>query len=51
VYADSADEFNTEYTVMFDNWQRGKIRKEYINIKDMDFHVMNKESFMELINE
>jgi hypothetical protein len=50
VYADSNDEFNTAYTVMFDNWQRGKIRKEYINIKDMDFHVMNKESFMELIN-
>lgn len=43
------DEFNTEYTVLFDNWQRGKIKKEYITIKDMDFHVMNKENFMELI--
>jgi hypothetical protein len=43
------DEFNTEYTVMFDNWNRGKIRKEYITIKDMDFHVMNKSNFMELI--
>jgi hypothetical protein len=49
VYAESTDEFNTEYTVMFDNWQRGKIRKEYINIKDTDFHVMNKENFLELI--
>lgn len=49
VHADSTDEFNTEYTVMFDNWQRGKIRKEYINIKDTDFHVMNKENFMELM--
>jgi len=49
VYADNNNEFNTEYTIMFDNWQRGKIRKEYINIKDMDFHVMNKENFMELI--
>lgn len=49
VYADNDNEFNTEYTVMFDNWQRGKIRKEYINIKDMDFHVMNKDNFMELI--
>ena len=49
VYADKETEFNTEYTVMFDNWQRGKIRKEYINIKDTDFHVMNKENFMELI--
>ena len=34
---------------MFDNWQRGKIRKEYNTIKDTDFHVMNKENFMELI--
>lgn len=49
VYKNNSDEFNTEYTVMFDNWQRGKIRKEYIVIKDTDFHVMNKENFMELI--
>lgn len=49
VYADSADEFNTQYTVMYDNWKRGKIRKEYITIKDFDFHVMQKDNFMELI--
>ena len=49
VYKNIEDEFNTEYTVMFDNWQKGKIRKEYIVIKDTDFHVMNKENFMELI--
>jgi len=49
IYRNNDDEFNTEYTVMYDNWQRGKIRKEYITIKDMDFHVMNKEYFMELI--
>lgn len=49
VYRNNDDEFNTEYTVMFDNWQRGKIRKEYTVIKDTDFHVMNKENFMELI--
>lgn len=49
VYKNSDSEFNTEYTVMFDNWQRGKIRKEYITIKDMDFHVMNKDNFLELI--
>jgi hypothetical protein len=36
---------------MHDNWQRGKIRKEYITIKDTDFHVMSKENFMELIGE
>lgn len=51
VYKNNDDEFNTEYTVMFDNWQRGKIRKEYTIIKDCDFHVMNKDNFMELINE
>jgi hypothetical protein len=49
VYKNSDDEFNTEYTVMFDNWNRGKIRKEYAIIKDTDFHVMNKENFLELI--
>jgi hypothetical protein len=51
IYKNSNDEFNTEYTVMHDNWQRGKIRKEYITIKDTDFHVMSKENFMELISE
>jgi hypothetical protein len=50
VHADTNKKFNTEYTVMFDNWQRGKIRKEYITIKDCDFHVMNKEIFVELIS-
>ena len=51
VYKNNDNEFNTEYTVMFDNRQRCKIRKEYINIKDMDFHVINKVNFMELISE
>lgn len=49
VYRNNDDEFNTEYTVMFDNWQRGKIRKEYTILKDTDFHVMNKDTFMDLI--
>ena len=49
IYRNNDDEFNTEYTVMFDNWQRGKIRKEYMTIKDMDFHVMNKQNFLDLI--
>jgi hypothetical protein len=35
---------------MYDNWNRGKIRKEYIIVKDMDFHVMNKENFLELVS-
>jgi len=49
VYRDNDDPFNTSFTVMFDNWKKGKIRKEYINIKDTDFHVMNKDIFVELI--
>lgn len=49
VYRNSEDEFNSEYTVMFDRWQNNKIRKEYITIKDVDFHVMNKDNYMELI--
>ena len=49
IYRNDDTELNTEYTVMFDHWNRGKIRKEYITIKSMDFHVMNKENFMELI--
>lgn len=51
IYAENNDPFNTKYTILFDNWQKGKIRKEYITIKDMDFHVMNKDNFVELINE
>ena len=49
VYRNSDIELNTEYTVMFDHWQRGKIRKDYIILKDTDFHTMNKALFMELI--
>ena len=51
VHSNSKDTFNTEYTVIFDNWQKGKVRKEYIEIKDMDFHVMNKDIYVEMINE
>lgn len=50
VFKNNSDEFDTEFTVMFDNWQRGKIRKEYNLIKDMDFHVMNKDLYVEIIN-
>jgi hypothetical protein len=49
IYKNNDDEFSTDYTIMFDNWNRGKIRKEYITVKDTDFHVMNKENFLELI--
>lgn len=50
IYPNSDDEFNTEYTLIFDNWNRNKIKKEYLIIKDMDFHVINKELYLEIIN-
>lgn len=49
VYKNSPYEFNTSYTILFDKWNRGKLKKEYITIKDMDFHVINKDIFVELI--
>jgi hypothetical protein len=49
IFRNSDDELNTEYTVIFDSWKRAKIKKEYITLKDMDFHCMNKANFMELI--
>ncbi len=49
IHRNSSDPFNTHYTVMFDNWKKGKIRKEYTTVTDTDFHVMTKSNFMELI--
>lgn len=51
VHQNTEDEFNTEYTLIFDNWQRNKIRKEWLTIRDHDFHVVNKDIAVELINE
>lgn len=50
VFKNNNDLYDTEYTIMFDNWKRGKIKKEYIVVKDMDFHMMNKENFTEIVN-
>lgn len=44
-------EKDTQYTIVYDNWINGKIRKEYITIKDTDFHMIVKDNFMEIINE
>ena len=43
-------DFNTEFTIMFDHWKKSKVRKEYMLIKDMDFHVMNKDLFLGIMN-
>ena len=44
------EEFDTTFKIVYDNWQRGKIRKEYIDVVDMDFHIMNKDLFAEIID-
>ena len=49
VFNETEDPFNTKYMLMTDHWKRGKIRKEYINLRDTDFHCINKDAFMELI--
>jgi len=51
IYKNGDDTFNTEYTVIHDNWKNGKLKKEYCIVKNLDFHMMNKNNFMELINE
>lgn len=52
LYKNSSKELDTEFTVFYNNWQRGKIRKEYITIKDMDFHIINKDDFVKnILNE
>ena len=51
IHKNTDEEFNTEYTVIADKSNRGRTRKEYIILKDMDFHVMNKDNFMELVSE
>ena len=49
VYKQSEDDFNIKYTVMLDAWVNTKHKKEYILIKDTDFHVMDKHNFMEIM--
>jgi hypothetical protein len=41
---------DTEFVITHDNTQRGKTKKEYMIVKDMDFHMLNKDNFMEIVN-
>lgn len=43
-------EKETEYTIVFDNWKSGKLKKDYMTIKDTDFHMILKGNFMEIID-
>lgn len=49
LYKESDDEFDTEFTVMHENSQRGKSRTEYVTVRDTDFHVMDKSNFLSMI--
>jgi len=51
VYNLNDDINNNEFLFMFDNWRNNKIKKEYITLKNLDFHLMNKNNLSELINE
>jgi hypothetical protein len=44
-------QFGTEYKVTITNHNDLKNKKEYIIIKDVDFHMIDKDNFMELFNE
>jgi hypothetical protein len=48
-FADTDAEFNTNYTILHDVWNRSKVKKEYISIADCDFHMMSKDNFLELV--
>jgi hypothetical protein len=50
VYPNNEGEFNSEYTIIFDSWQKLKIKKEYNVIKDMDFHLINKDLYARIID-
>lgn len=49
VLKNSADEFDTSFTLVRDNHQRGKVRKEYLTICDTDFHCIDKVNYIKLI--
>jgi hypothetical protein len=37
------------FVILSEQTQRGKTRQEYVIVKDMDFHMLNKDNFLELI--
>lgn len=42
---------DTEYTMVHDTTKNNKLKKEYVTIKDLDFHMLNKNNFAELLDE
>lgn len=50
VHKTNLDFFDTNYAIMFDTWKNNKIKKEYVKVSNFDFHMMNKENFLEIVN-
>ena len=50
IYPTNDDELCTEFIAFYDNWKNGKIKKEYYDFKNLDFHIINKQNFSEIIN-
>lgn len=50
IYKNSQTFNDTMFTIIYENNVRGKLRNEYITIRDMDFHGMNKPNFVSVFN-
>jgi hypothetical protein len=49
VVAENESELCTEFLFMTDTMLRSRTRKEYIKIKDMDFHMLDKINASEIL--
>ena len=49
VYKSNEDFYDTEYTILFDNYSKPRVKKEYMIMRDYDFHVIDKNNMKELI--
>jgi hypothetical protein len=50
VKKNSDDLFNTSYTISYKLDEPDNQKNEYIIVKDFDFHMLDKDNFMEIIN-
>jgi hypothetical protein len=51
MHRNSSKKYNTSYTAIRETPVRGKVRTEYNILNNTDFHLLNKKTFMELVNE
>lgn len=50
LYKTSLEEYDTNFVVTYDKHLRDKFKKEYIQLKSIDFHVIDKKDLSEIIN-